>query len=120
MAKGTEPITYVYDFEGHVIEVSREHVGSAYARNGNVGNPTEYFVWSATVDGKWVTSGCHQRAEAYEYGRASVLGIEYRMQRSDYDHRGINERPFSKVRDEMKANYRSRRSGADGKTTIRH
>lgn len=105
MAQSAHPITYHYDCEGHAIEVTRVHVGTAYARNGNVGNPTEYFQWESTVDGEWATGTAPTRTVAYEYARAKALGIPY-----SYDEgmarRSKNVRAFWVVQTEMKANCR--------------
>lgn len=111
MSKTTNPITYHYDVAGHTISVARRHVGTAYARNGNAHNPTEYFVWEARVDGQLVGTGYDTRATAYEYARASALGIKYRQTRYARGRvavRGINERLYTIVQDEMRANYRGR------------
>lgn len=107
--KTTHPITYRYEFEGQTIEIERVHYGTAYARNGNVGNPTEYFKWNwrtATAKGHG-----DSRSDAYERARAAVLGIGY-----VYDERRklyVNVRPWTLVRDEMKANYRGRTAEVD-------
>lgn len=100
----TYPITYIYDYDGHTIEVSRRHVRTAYARNGNVSNPTEYFVWETSVDGETVSTLSITRTDAYEYGRAKVEGIRFRPD-NDLGLGGINVRSYIVVRDEMKANY---------------
>lgn len=105
--KTTHPITYRYDFQGHVIEVTRRHVYTAYAANGNVGNPTEYFDWESTVDGERATTAAPSRAVAYEYARAKVLGIPYRCDEG-MARRSENVRYWWIVRDEMRANYRGR------------
>lgn len=112
--KSTHPITYEYEFDGHVITVTRCHTGTAYARNGNVGNPTEYFKWESRLDGEFVTLAWEGRAVAYEHARAKALGIPYR-----YDERGgrsRNVRPWTVVRDEMNANYRRRINQTEGST----
>lgn len=75
VTKGTARITYLYEVEGRQVAVWREHVGSAYARNGNVGNATEYFIWHSDVDGESASRGCHSRASAYEHARAQILGV---------------------------------------------
>jgi hypothetical protein len=106
--KSTHPVTYVYDVEGHEVAVTREHVRTAYARNGNVGNPTEYFKWSATVDGESVTSWARTRADAYEYGRAAVLGYAYSPGHGDNFRGAKNVRNFRLVADEMQTNYQRR------------
>lgn len=110
MSKSTGPITYVYEVEGHEVAVTRRHVGTAYARNGNVGNPTEYFEWEALVDGKRIGVGSWQRAVAYEAARAHILGIDYFHPHPDgpFANRARNVRPYTLVADEMKANYRRR------------
>jgi hypothetical protein len=100
----TKSITYVYDVEGHTVELTRHHIGTAYARNGNVHNPTEYFKWEARVDGVVVTSYATQRAQAYEYAKASITGTDYR-QPDQYGRHGRNERQYRLVAAEMKANY---------------
>lgn len=110
--KTTHPITYHYSFDHdgvtHDIALTRRHTGTAYARNGNVGNPTEYFRWDATVDGVQVNGGLgfRDRSDAYENARAFVLGIRYAN--DDNRRRWVNVRSWVLVRDEMKSNYRSR------------
>lgn len=103
----TNPITYVYEYGGHTIEVTRRHVRTAYARNGNVSNPTEYFVWDTKVDGETVSTLAITRADAYEHGRAKIEGTRFRPD-NDRGLGGINVRSYIAVRDEMKKNYRSR------------
>lgn len=112
MAKSTHPITYHYDFEHngstHDIAITRRHTGTAYARNGNVGNPTEYFRWEAVVNGVTVAGlAFRDRTDAYENARAKVLGIPYRFD-LERPARCCNVRSWVVVRDEMKANYRRR------------
>lgn len=108
--KTTAPITYLYEFNDHLIKITRSHAGTAYPRNGNVGNATEYFTWSAwTIYG--VASNCATRASAYEHARAMILGQRY------YDHpnfptRWVNVRNWLEVKREMKANYRSTKAVA--------
>ena len=102
------PITYVYDVEGHKVEVTRRWVGQAYARNGNVHNPTQYYVWESRVDGKYVVGSCATRSSAYEHARAEVQGVEYYDGSANpSNHRGI--RLYWLVADEMKANYQGRK-----------
>lgn len=106
MPKTTGPLTYRYDVDGHQVDVTRRHIGTAYP-NGNVHNPTEYFVWSAKADGVPVHGHVSSRSVAYEYARAKVLGIRYAYD----DRRGgrcVNVRPFTVVAREMRANYRGR------------
>ena len=107
--KSTHNITYVYEVDGHTIEITRVHVRTAYARNGNVGNPTQYFKWVAHVDGQ-STNKFDRRADAYEMARARVLGIKY--VNNERLHRYVNVRPWTVVRDEMLANYRGVRDEA--------
>lgn len=102
--KTTHPITYVYAFLGHVIEITREHVGTAYAMNGNAGNPTEYFTWRSALDGEHVIGTAPTRAVAYEYARAKALGIAYRYDEG-VARRCENVRPWTVVQAEMRANY---------------
>lgn len=102
--KSTDSRSYRYEVDGHEIVVTRTHVGTAYARNGNVGNATEYFIWSATADGVEVAFSEDRRSEAYEVARAHALGIEYVNIPSQ--RRYVNVRGWTKVQDEMKANYR--------------
>jgi hypothetical protein len=104
VSKSTDPITYRYLFNDHVIEVTREHCGTAYPENGNVHNPTEYFVWNSTLDGESATSWRQTRAVAYEYARAKALGIPYRYDEG-VARRSENVRFFTVVADEMKDNY---------------
>jgi hypothetical protein len=40
----------------HTITTERRQVGEAYARNGNLGNPTPRYMFDALVDGKIVAS----------------------------------------------------------------
>jgi hypothetical protein len=127
MSASTHPITYRYVVrvnDGlytpvHVIDITRRHVGTAYARNGNVSNPTEYFVWDATVETlglphrggvESATRGCSTRSDAYEHARATALGIPY--DNNDALKRWVNVRPFTRVADEMKANYVGREVAA--------
>lgn len=105
----TDPIAYLYNFLGHAIRVTREHVGTAYARNGNVGNPTEYFVWNATLNGQRVAVVCSSRAVAYEYARAAALGIRYRHDEG-MARRSENVRGWVEVQREMKRNYIGRQT----------
>lgn len=105
----TNPITYIYDYDGHTIEVSRRHVRTAFASNGNVSNPTEYFVWQSTVDGEYAAGLCVSRADAYEHARAKIQGVRFHPG----DDRGLGSvgvRSYIVVRNEMQANYRSRRA----------
>lgn len=105
--KPKKNIAYRYDIEGHSVVVDRNHLGTAYARNGNVHNPTEYYTWDSSVDGKTAGSGCATRADAYEYARAAVQGVRFNP--GDQRGRGcINVRSFIVVREEMQANYRGR------------
>lgn len=106
MGKSTSPITYHYDVDGHDVAVTRRHTGTAYAANGNVGNPTEYFVWSVAVDGVLLMDSIAQRAIAYEYGRAHAQGVRYLY--SDRPGRGVGIRNYNLVAEEMRANYRGR------------
>ena len=101
---GTGPISYHYDVEGHDVALSRTHVGTAYARNGNAGNPTEYFVWEACVDGERVVSNRPSRSDAYEHARARALGTSY--VNDELRHRYVNVRGWVTVQAEMRANYR--------------
>jgi hypothetical protein len=103
----TQPITYVYevtgpDGTGHEIAITREHTGTAYARNGNVGNATEYFLWNATLDGEPAAWHEPRRSEAYEVARAKLLGIRY----ANGPRSCVNVRAWHRVREEMKASYR--------------
>lgn len=110
MPKSTHPIVYVYEFEGHILELERVHIGSAYARNGNVSNPTEYFNWTHRVDGALIGT-THSRASAYEHARAKVLGIDY-YDHPNFPHRARGIRNYILVQQEMRANYRSRKVSA--------
>lgn len=111
MSKSITPIAYHYDIDGHDVKVTRRHVRTAYARNGNVSNPTEYFVWDARVDGEYVVGNVGERSTAYEYARARVLGIDYFWD-SNQPTKARNVRSFRLVQDEMKANYvRQERTG---------
>lgn len=103
--KGTKPITYHYDIDGHDVAITRHHVKTAYPMNGNVGNPTEYFVWSVKVDDVSIATNLVNRADGYEEARCSIAGIVYRN--DEYRHRYENVRSFYLVQQEMKANYRS-------------
>ena len=105
----TKPITYIYRFEhegvAHEIRISRRHTGTAYARNGNTHNPTQYYSWSAEVDGVHVIGNVDQRAVAYEYARASILGIRYVAYSPYRPGKERNVRSYLLVADEMKSNY---------------
>lgn len=95
----TNAITYVYRVGDKVIEVTRRHVKTAYAKNGNVGNPTEYFVWDAAIDGNVVcTAG--SRSDAYELalGNGVWNGFAYVGSRDKV-------RNFRLVKEEMRENY---------------
>lgn len=105
MTRNTNPITYTYDVEGRTITITRRHVGTAYARNGNVGNASEYFVWDASIDGESYGGSYEDRATAYEYARAHIIGIPYYWH-SNYPNRARNVRNYNVVREEMKNNYR--------------
>jgi hypothetical protein len=48
----------------HTITTERRKVGEAYARNGNLHNPTPRYVFAALVDGKVVASGRWFRRDA--------------------------------------------------------
>lgn len=108
VSKSTTPITYVYDVDGHTVAVTRRHVGTAYARNGNVGNPSEHFVWDGRVDdnARPAVISSPTRADAYEHARASALGIPY--SNDDTRRRYVNVRVWTVVQKEMRANYRHR------------
>lgn len=97
----THTITYTYDVDGKLIKLTRRHTGTAYAANGNVGNPTEYFVWDAEVDGRTVaTAG--SRAGAYELALGnSIIASD---NRTVIGGNRARVRNWVKVRDEMKAN----------------
>lgn len=105
MSKNTQPITYRYNVEGTGVSITRRHIGEAYPRNGNVGNPTQYFAWEwITDEGK--SGNGSSRADAYERARASVLGIPYIFH--EPTRRYVNVRSYLVVADEMKANYKGR------------
>lgn len=101
--KTTRPITYRYEVDGKVVGITRIHTGTAYARNGNVGNPTEYFVWDARVDGRFVGQ-FDTRANAYE----AATGHKYCTVDGRTHGTGKPVRSWTTVRDEMQANYRGR------------
>ena len=111
MPKTTHPISYLYDVNGVEVEVTRYHTGTAYPVNGNVHNPTEYFRWAVKVGGQPHLSMLPSRAEAYEEGRAKVLGIRY-WHDPKCSARCINVRPYWTVAAEMSENYRGRRAAA--------
>lgn len=113
MSKSTEPITYTYRVETPTetkyLLLTRRHTGTAYARNGNVGNPTEYFMWDTVIvtgiKGRY-WGRYTSRAEAYEYGRAAALGIRYVAAANRPGMRaGVNVRHYIEVQREMKENY---------------
>lgn len=106
MPKSTDPIAYQYDIEGTGVTIERVHTGTAYARNGNVGNPTEYFRWNWTVATGEKGNGS-SRSDAYERARAAVLGIPYRYDETN-PSRCVNVRSWMLVKKEMQANYRGR------------
>lgn len=68
----TKPYNYLYSYAGHAIEITRRHIGTAYPRNGNVHNPTEYFTWSVSIDGKMHDNYLSTRWEAYESARQHI------------------------------------------------
>jgi len=102
--KTTAPITYVYRIEhegvAHEVAITRRHTGTAYARNGNVGNPTEYFRWEVAVDGTGLGTAPN-RTEAYEVGRCHIEGVRYLNRAPRY----LNVRHYLLVQNEMKSNY---------------
>jgi starvation-inducible outer membrane lipoprotein len=51
---------------GHVVEIQRHLDRLAYARNGNVHNPSRYYRWEARVDGKVVTTSSRSKRYAME------------------------------------------------------
>lgn len=118
MAKSTKPITYYYRVEDNTVGITRRHIGTAYARNGNVGNPTEYFLWDWEVANDDLGTFTHSgrghatRADAYEHARARILGIPYNDPyvggRTPYanqpQRRSVNVRNWLTVQEEMKAN----------------
>lgn len=83
--KTTHPIRYTYNIDGNVVLIERVHYGTAFARNGNVGNPTEYFKWNWWVEtpsnintpSPSLRGHADSRTDAYERARAAVLGIPY-------------------------------------------
>lgn len=101
----TDPITYHYEIDGRDIAIRRHHMGTAYARNGNTGNPTQYYTWDCYVDGELLCAGERTRADAYETGRARVLGIDYF---SPVRGPGRNVRTWWDVAADMKAHYQRR------------
>lgn len=77
MAKTTHAITHRYVVNGQTLEITRRHVRTAYAANGNVGNPTEYFVWDANLDGAHkATAG--SRSDAYELALGHAVYVDGR------------------------------------------
>lgn len=112
MAKSTHPIAYTYNIDGNVVVIERVHYATAYARNGNVHNPTEYFKWNWRVE--MLAGGIDPptppmlghgstRYDAYERARAAVLGIGY--VNDERRKRYVNVRLWRDVMAEMKANY---------------
>jgi len=102
-------LTYIYAVVlagvTHEVSVTRRHVGTAYAKNGNVGNPTQYYVWQATVDGGPAGGVYGSRWEAYDAAVARLDG------RNMADRRGRDGqwmkqwlRNFRLVQAEMKQN----------------
>lgn len=100
---------YVYEVEGHTIEIVRRRIGQAYARNGNAHNPTQYYAWDSTLDGEPLFGREQSRRSAYENARAHILGIDY-YDHPNYPHRWKNVRNFRVVDAEMRANRRTRNS----------
>lgn len=103
--KTTKTITYRYDVDGQTIEITRTHDRTAYARNGNVGNPTEYFWWQVRRNGEYLGGVFRLRADAYEAARGNKF--------CNADGRAIGSgpgpvRPYTVVAAEMRANYRGR------------
>lgn len=105
MPKTTHPIAYAYTVDGAHVIITRVHIRTAYARNGNVGNPTEYFRWEWAVESGPRGTGS-SRSDAYELARAAVLGIRY--VNNDTRKMWVNVRPWTVVKDEMQANYTGR------------
>lgn len=101
-----KPLTYHYAIDGHDIAITRRHIGTAYARNGNVGNPTQYFTWEVSVDGEYLAGHIAQRALAYEEARCHIARTPY--VNLDSVHRYVNVRNVYLVQREMKANYKGR------------
>lgn len=60
------PKTYTRSYNGHLVEAHRTVDRFAYARNGNTGNPTCIYQWSATVGGRVVVSGMARRSAAFD------------------------------------------------------
>ena len=100
-----QKITRTYEIDGNVITVTRRWVNEAYARNGNVANPTQYYLYYSTLNGENVTDYCKRSADAYEHARAKLLGIDYFPGVGPTDQGARNVRPHWVVTDEMKANY---------------
>lgn len=63
--------TYVYEYDGNTITVTRRQIGTAYPRNGNAHNPTVYYTWVVSVDGESLGSA-PTRWEAYEIARVHI------------------------------------------------
>lgn len=101
--KSTDPITYVYVFDAWEIAITRRHIGTAYARNGNVGNPTEYFRWDLVTEGEFKGS-FSSRVEAYEYARGFGFCGNDGKTRGPRGRRS-EVRYFRTVQDEMKVSY---------------
>ncbi|HVT77922.1 MAG TPA: hypothetical protein VHD87_12890 [Acidimicrobiales bacterium] len=102
-----DTITYRYDIDGHAVALTRRHWYTAYARNGNVGNPTENYLWDAHVDGELVQRGCALRSDAYEHARCHIAGVPY-CNDQRRPERTRNVRNYLLVKAEMAANYRGR------------
>lgn len=119
MTKTTHPITYTYEFNHdeslYTFEITRRHLSTAYARNGNVGNPTEYFTWEVRIFGPFLGEdgqrlpgfGYPTRTVAYEYARAHILGIDYHHDDGTTNYRNV--RQWNVVENEMRANYKGRK-----------
>jgi hypothetical protein len=99
-----QPIAYRYATPSGTIVITRRWTGEAYARNGNVGNPTQYFRWEAVLNGKCIGAFFTNRANAYEAAR----GFRYCDERGKVRGIGGEVRYYLTVRDEMRANYKGR------------
>lgn len=105
MADRTQRRSYLYEIDGHDVTISRLHTGTAYARNGNAHNPTEYFRWDMAIDGEPYLSACRSRTEAYEHARCRIRDLgDYVC--TDRRHRYQNVRNVFAVQEEMRQNYR--------------
>jgi hypothetical protein len=107
---GTTTIAYRYEIEGDIIILTRRHIGTAYPRNGNVHNPTEYFRWEAMLNEVVIGTHFEKRADAYE----SARGFQYCNDKGRVRGEGKPVRYWHAVKAEMKAALKGRSTPSVG------